>query len=121
MYVYERSDFSVSFFAFQIYPETIRHALQKKQVEEKTDAGTLVKEVEEEAPIKIIFKRPSRSESEEADIISAVEFSESIRKGILTPEMIQKLDETLADLEHEVDITGIVPFKLDKRYSMTEI
>jgi cellulose biosynthesis protein BcsQ len=36
-------------------------------------------------------------------------------------EMIQKLDETLAELEHEVDITGIVPFKLDKRYSITEI
>ncbi len=28
VYVYERSDFSVSFFAFQIYPETIRKALQ---------------------------------------------------------------------------------------------
>lgn len=29
VYVYERSDFSVSFFAFQIYPETIRKALLK--------------------------------------------------------------------------------------------
>ncbi len=28
VYVYERSDFSVSFFAFQIYPETVRKALQ---------------------------------------------------------------------------------------------
>ena len=28
VYVYERSDFSVSFYAFQIYPETIRRALQ---------------------------------------------------------------------------------------------
>ncbi len=33
VYVYERSDFSVSFFAFQIYPETIRKALQKKEFE----------------------------------------------------------------------------------------
>jgi phenylacetate-CoA ligase len=30
VYVYERSDFSVSFFAFQIYPETIRKALQQR-------------------------------------------------------------------------------------------
>lgn len=30
VYVYERSDFSVSLYAFQIYPETIRKALQKK-------------------------------------------------------------------------------------------
>ena len=35
--------------------------------------------------------------------------------------MITKLTETLGDLDHEVDITGIVPFKLDQRYSMTEI
>lgn len=35
VYIYERSDFSVSFFAFQIYPETIRHALQEKLLEEK--------------------------------------------------------------------------------------
>lgn len=34
VYVYERNDFSVSFFAFQIYPETIRHALQEKSLEQ---------------------------------------------------------------------------------------
>lgn len=33
VYVYERSDFSVSFFAFQIYPETIRRALQEELFE----------------------------------------------------------------------------------------
>jgi chromosome partitioning protein len=33
--------------------------------------------------------------------------------------MITKLTETLGDLDHEVDITGIIPFKLDQRYSMT--
>ena len=35
VYVYERSDFSVSFYAFQIYPETIRRALQKVNLENK--------------------------------------------------------------------------------------
>ncbi|OGK14802.1 hypothetical protein A3H80_03915 [Candidatus Roizmanbacteria bacterium RIFCSPLOWO2_02_FULL_37_19] len=35
VYVYERSDFSVSFYAFQIYPETIRKALQVDQLEKK--------------------------------------------------------------------------------------
>jgi chromosome partitioning protein len=34
--------------------------------------------------------------------------------------MVTKLTETLGDLDHEVSITGIVPFKLDHRYSMTE-
>lgn len=33
VYVYERSDFSVSFFAFQIYPETVRKALQDESLE----------------------------------------------------------------------------------------
>ncbi|MEX0748828.1 MAG: hypothetical protein WD467_03030 [Candidatus Saccharimonadales bacterium] len=33
VYVYERSDFSVSFFGFQIYPETIRRALQSEVFE----------------------------------------------------------------------------------------
>lgn len=34
VYVFERSDFSVSFFAFQIYPETIRKAIQQKQFDD---------------------------------------------------------------------------------------
>lgn len=33
VYVYERSDFSVSFYAFQIYPETVRKALQEQMAE----------------------------------------------------------------------------------------
>jgi chromosome partitioning protein len=35
-------------------------------------------------------------------------------------EMINKLTETLGGLDHEVSIAGIVPFKLDQRYTMTE-
>lgn len=34
VYVYERNDFSVSYFAFQIYPEMIRRALQQPEFEE---------------------------------------------------------------------------------------
>lgn len=33
VYVYERSDFSVSFYAFNIYPETIKRALQNIELE----------------------------------------------------------------------------------------
>ncbi len=35
VYIYERSDFSVSFFAFQIYPETIRAALAGRRLAEE--------------------------------------------------------------------------------------
>lgn len=34
VYVYERSDLSVSIYAFQVYPETIRRALQSKKIED---------------------------------------------------------------------------------------
>lgn len=34
VYVYERSDLSVSFYGFQIYPETIRKALQHQSIED---------------------------------------------------------------------------------------
>lgn len=49
VYVYERSDFSVSFFAFQIYPETIRKALQDVSVERYiTGKFTMVVKFDEE-------------------------------------------------------------------------
>ena len=39
-------------------------------------------------------------------------------EGIL--KTIAKLSETLSELEHEVNITGIVPTKLDKRFAMSD-
>ena len=39
-------------------------------------------------------------------------------EGIL--ETIAKLSETLGELEHEVKIAGIVPTKVDQRYSMSD-
>lgn len=35
VHVYERDDFSISFYAFQIYPETIRRALQRRELQRK--------------------------------------------------------------------------------------
>lgn len=40
-------------------------------------------------------------------------------EGLL--EMISTLSENLSGLDHEVAMVGIVPFKLDHRYSMTEM
>ena len=39
-------------------------------------------------------------------------------EGIL--KTIAKLSETLSELEHEVNITGIVPTKVDKRFAMSD-
>lgn len=72
-----------------IYEFTV-NKIVKKQIEEQTDQGKLLKDVEQKVPVKVIFKRPSRAESEEADIVSAVEYSESIRKGILTKALLER-------------------------------
>lgn len=73
----------------EIYSFTVNKQV-KKEVEEQTDKGKLLREVEEELPVKVILKRPSRAESEEADIVSAVEYSESIRKGIITKPLLER-------------------------------
>lgn len=65
--------------------------LVKKQVEEQTTEGKLVKEVEQDVPVKVVFKKPNRAESEEADTVSAIEYAESVRKGILTKPLLEKL------------------------------
>lgn len=62
----------------------------KRQVEEQTPEGKLTKDVEEEIPVKVVFKKPTRSESEESDIVSAVEYAESVKKGILTKPLLEK-------------------------------
>ncbi len=74
----------------EIYKFTV-NKLVKKSVEEITDAGKLIKEVEENEPIQIIFKKPNRIESEEADSVYAIEYGESVRKGILTKPLLEKL------------------------------
>jgi len=46
--VFERTDFSVSFFAFQVYPETIRRALQHRELASKV-SGKFTMDIEYDA------------------------------------------------------------------------
>lgn len=52
------------------------------------------------------------------EMLIPCELSPFAIEGLL--EMISKLSDTLSGLDHEVTMLGIVPFKLDQRYSMTE-
>ena len=72
-------------YSFRVNRET------EQEVKKETDSGTLVTKEKVSKPIKIIFKKPNRVESEEADVVSAVEYSDSIRKGILTKPLLEKL------------------------------
>lgn len=73
-----------------IYEFKVKKEIEE-EVKEQTENGLLVTNEKVEKLINIICKKPNRLESEEADIVSAVEFSESIRKGILTKPLLEKL------------------------------
>jgi phenylacetate-CoA ligase len=80
VYVYERSDFSVSFFAFQVYPETVRNALaQGAFPEQLTGKFTMTAgydaEGQQELTIHLEFK-PGTSETPE--------LSEQVRAAVVT-------------------------------------
>ena len=74
VYVYERSDFSVSFFAFQIYPETIKKALDKGNLAERlTGKFTMEVEYDGEGAQQLIVnieRKPETTES--AELVSEV-------------------------------------------------
>jgi hypothetical protein len=73
-----------------IYDFTVTKKV-KKEVVEETEKGKLIQTVEEDVPFKIIFKKPNRLESEEADTIFSVEYGRCVRAGILTRPLVEKL------------------------------
>ena len=72
-----------------IYEFSVKREVEQ-EVKKETDGGTLVTKEKVTKPIKLIFKRPNRAESEQADVVSAVEYSQSIRKGILTKPLLER-------------------------------
>lgn len=69
-----------------------------KEVEvEKTETNevdglktTTTKKVKEKRPIEFVFKKPSRADKEEAEIVRAAYLSEYIRRGIMTEAILLK-------------------------------
>lgn len=85
------------------------HKKVTREVTEETPQGKLVKEVKQEEPVKIIFKRPNRLEVEEADMVYAVEYGKCVRAGILTRPLIEKLYD-------EKDKSGILSDDFSGKY-----
>jgi len=80
VYVYERSDFSVSFFAFQVYPETVRNALAQGDFPEKlTGKFTMTVDYDTEGQQQLTIhlelkpETPESAEMEEAARAAIVE------------------------------------------------
>lgn len=67
--------------------------LNKKVKVEKTEPtqdGKLTREVIEDVPVRVLLKKPSRLENEEAETVFSVELSRCIRAGMLTEPLLVK-------------------------------
>lgn len=73
----------------QIYSFKLNKKISK-EITEDTPDGKLTKNVESLDPVEIILKFPSRSESQEKSVVYAVEYSEGIKKGLLTNAIVER-------------------------------
>ena len=74
---------------FTIYEETEK-SVETISKDESGDEIKVTKKVTEKTPVKVILKRPSRRQIEEADLEYSVEMSRCVKKGILTKAMLVK-------------------------------
>jgi hypothetical protein len=74
---------------FTIYEETEK-TVETVSKDENGDEVKVSKKATEKTPVKIILKKPSRRQIEEADLEYSVEMSRCVKKGILTKAMLVK-------------------------------
>jgi hypothetical protein len=74
---------------FTIYEEAEK-SVETISKDENGDEIKVTKKVTEKTPVKVILKRPSRRQIEEADLEYSVEMSRCVKKGILTKAMLVK-------------------------------
>lgn len=77
----------------ELFDFTVKINKEVDKTETREEDGktiTVTSKVNEDVPIRIIFKQPSRRDTEEAEIQFSVEMSNCIKKGILTKGMLVK-------------------------------
>ena len=74
---------------FTIYEEAEK-TVETISKDENGDEVKVSKKVTEKTPMKVILKKPSRRQVEEADLEYSVEMSRCVKKGILTKAMLVK-------------------------------
>lgn len=65
--------------------------LTEVEVKTETPDGVLIKKEQQDVPVKVILKSPSRMEKEAAASFEATEWSKAVRDGILTKQMLAKI------------------------------
>lgn len=82
VYVYERNDMSVSFYAFQIYPETIRRALLSKKLNDKlTGKFSMSVDYDDQGQQKLTINielRPGREETAKLNRMTRLQIVETL-------------------------------------------
>ena len=77
----------------ELFDFTVKINKEVEKTETREEDGktiTVTSKVKEDVPIRIVFKQPSRRDTEEAEIQFSVEMSNCIKKGILTKGMLVK-------------------------------
>jgi hypothetical protein len=100
----------------EIYSFTFEKKEKNKQTETKTvknqDTGedeevSITKEIEESVPYRVVMKKPSRRQIEEAELEFSVEMSKCIKNGILTKAMLAKKYSDTGGLLAEEDAKSL--------------
>ncbi len=95
VYVYERNDFSVSYYAFNVYPEPIRKALQQKSIaEELTGKFTIYVDYAKNGQQRLYVVAERTSSSKEDSLVLAKRSRDLIHEMLLResteyPELFQ--------------------------------
>lgn len=63
---------------------------QKREEREETEAGIMIKEVEEELPFSIFLKYPSARDTSEIGMFYSARFGDAISKGLLSQAVMEK-------------------------------
>ncbi len=77
----------------ELFDFTVKINKEVEKTETREEDGktiTVTSKVKEDVPVRIVFKQPSRRDTEEAEIQFSVEMSNCIKKGILTKGMLVK-------------------------------
>lgn len=72
-----------------LYVFEVTHKVKEK-VEEKTEGGVLIKEVEKEVPVRVAIKKPNSQDILDLRKVYHVKYSECIRDGILNREGMRR-------------------------------
>lgn len=92
-----------------LYTFSVDKTVNVEKTETKEDGTKVVTTVKEKTPLQFSIKKPSRAETDEADIFRAATLHELIRKGVMPQAVLAKTYENeggfLSDNELEYDLS----------------